>query len=99
MKYNVKYNHKINIGWNWSTALTSYYKEEFYMKKFVAAAMSITMGMSLVSCGSSDTSNTKSNDTSKKTVGISMPAQNLERWNSDGEYLKSQFEAAGYSVK
>ena len=99
MKYNVKYNHKINIGWNWSTALTSYHKEEFYMKKFVAAAMSITMGMSLVSCGSSDTSNTKSNDTSKKTVGISMPAQNLERWNSDGEYLKSQFEAAGYEVK
>lgn len=71
------------------------------MKKFVAAAMSLSMGLSLVSCGSSsDTSDNKNKtDASNKTVGIAMPAQNLERWNSDGEYLKSQFESAGYNVK
>lgn len=34
-----------------------------------------------------------------KTVGIAMPTKSLERWNRDGEYLKSQFEAAGYSVE
>lgn len=28
-----------------------------------------------------------------------MPASELERWNSDGEYLKSEFEAAGYDVE
>ena len=33
-----------------------------------------------------------------KTVGIAMPTKSLERWNRDGEYLKDQFEAAGYKV-
>ncbi len=70
------------------------------MKKIVASAMAITMGLSLVSCGSEkpDTNNAPTSS-QKKTVGISMPAQELERWNNDGEYLKSQFEAAGYDVE
>lgn len=34
-----------------------------------------------------------------KTVGIAMPTKSLERWNRDGEYLKAQFEAAGYEVE
>ena len=34
-----------------------------------------------------------------KLVGISMPTKSLERWNRDGSYLKSQFEAAGYQVE
>ena len=29
-------------------------------------------------------------------IGISMPAQSLERWNRDGSYLQKQFEDAGY---
>ena len=33
-----------------------------------------------------------------KKVGISMPTQSLERWNRDGEYLKAQFDAAGYET-
>lgn len=32
-------------------------------------------------------------------VGIAMPTKSLERWNRDGEYLKEQFEAAGYTVE
>ena len=36
---------------------------------------------------------------SGKTVGIAMPTKSLERWNRDGEYLKAQFEAAGYAVE
>ena len=36
---------------------------------------------------------------SGKKVGIAMPTKSLERWNRDGEYLKSQFETAGYSVE
>ena len=34
-----------------------------------------------------------------KTVGIAMPTKSLERWNRDGEYLKEQFENAGYTVE
>ena len=32
-------------------------------------------------------------------IGLSMPAQSLERWNRDGSYLQEQFEAAGYEVE
>ena len=35
----------------------------------------------------------------QKTIGLSMPTKSLERWNRDGEYLKAQFEAAGYAVE
>ena len=34
-----------------------------------------------------------------QTVGIAMPTKSLERWNRDGDYLKAQFEAAGYGVQ
>ena len=36
---------------------------------------------------------------SGKKVGIAMPTKSLERWNRDGEYLKNQFETAGYTVE
>ena len=47
-----------------------------------------------------EANNNGGEDTSsgKKTVGIAMPTKSLERWNRDGEYLKAQFEAAGYDV-
>ena len=32
-------------------------------------------------------------------VGISMPTKSLQRWNQDGDYLKGEFEAAGYEVE
>ncbi|MBR0511907.1 MAG: sugar-binding protein [Ruminococcus sp.] len=48
----------------------------------------------------SASSNTdESTSSGGKTVGIAMPTKSLERWNRDGEYLKSQFEAAGYTVE
>jgi putative multiple sugar transport system substrate-binding protein len=31
-------------------------------------------------------------------VGVSMPTKSLQRWNQDGDNLKSQLEAAGYEV-
>lgn len=71
------------------------------MKKIFAAAMAMTMGFSLVSCGSekSATNEPAPASTEKKTIGISMPAQELERWNNDGEYLKKHFEEIGYDVE
>ena len=34
-----------------------------------------------------------------KKIGISMPTQSLERWNRDGQYLKAQFDSAGYETQ
>jgi putative multiple sugar transport system substrate-binding protein len=31
-------------------------------------------------------------------VGIAMPTKSLQRWNQDGDYLKSKLEALGYKV-
>jgi len=66
------------------------------MKKFLAAASAIAVACSMASCGAKK--ETSKQATVKKTIGIAMPSQKLERWNNDGESLKSQFEQAGYSV-
>ena len=34
----------------------------------------------------------------KSKVGVSMPTKDLQRWNQDGDYMKSELEAAGYEV-
>lgn len=65
------------------------------MKKLIAAAMASAMLGSITSCGKD---NGAKNDNTNKTVGIAMPSVTLERWNSDGEFLKEQFEKAGYQV-
>ncbi|MBR5510503.1 MAG: sugar-binding protein [Lachnospiraceae bacterium] len=33
-----------------------------------------------------------------KLVGVSMPTQDLQRWNQDGSNMKAELEAAGYEV-
>ncbi len=38
-------------------------------------------------------------DPGETLIGISMPTKSLERWNRDGEYLREQFEDAGYNVE
>lgn len=78
------------------------------MKKLFAAAVSLAMLGSMTACGapesSSESSSEKSSESSSvyigdKTIGIAMPASELERWNRDGEFLKNQFESAGYKVE
>ena len=32
------------------------------------------------------------------TIGVAMPTQDLQRWNQDGANMKSELEAAGYTV-
>jgi putative multiple sugar transport system substrate-binding protein len=34
----------------------------------------------------------------EKKVGILMPTKSLQRWNQDGQYLKTKLEAKGYKV-
>ena len=81
------------------------------MKRFLALALSLVMAASLAACGGADTSGgtaggaggsdaaEESGGSGAKTVGIAMPTKSLERWNRDGEYLKAQFEAAGYNAE
>lgn len=38
-------------------------------------------------------------DDGEEMIGISMPAEHLPRWNWDGNYLKKNFEDAGYTVE
>lgn len=75
-------------------------------KKLLAGLLTTAMVATMAAgCGgnTSDTgSNSSSSNTSDggtQTVGIAMPTQSLERWNRDGEYLKEQFEKAGYKVE
>ena len=65
------------------------------MKKLIAAAMAAAMLGSMTSCGKE---NGAEKNNAKKTVGIAMPSVTLERWNRDGQFLKEQFEKAGYQV-
>lgn len=37
-------------------------------------------------------------DDGRDVIGLSMPSQYLERWNRDGQNLKSMFEEMGYEV-
>jgi len=58
------------------------------MKKVLALIIGLIMIVALASCGSGN----------KLTIGISVPGNSLERFNRDAQYLKNQFEAAGYKV-
>ena len=46
-----------------------------------------------------DSGSTEPETSGTQTVGIAMPTKSLERWNRDGDYLKAQFEAAGYNAQ
>lgn len=80
----------------------------------IALAMVAMMGFGLVACttGTTDTppatdtpaTDTPATDTPAPPatgtgkVGVSMPTQDLQRWNQDGENMKQQLEAAGFEV-
>ena len=69
-------------------------------KKILAAAFALAICASLTACSNTTTpGSAPGSSSSSKTVGIAMPTKALERWNRDGEYLKKQFEAAGYKVE
>ncbi len=60
------------------------------MKKFLALILAVVMVMALAVPALAEDE--------QLTVGIAMPTNSLERWNRDGAYLKSEFEAAGYGT-
>ena len=76
---------------------------------FMATAMTVSL---LAGCGggsSADSGSTpaaaaddaSSGDTAASgggKVGVAMPTKDLQRWNQDGDNMKSELEAAGYEV-
>ena len=59
-------------------------------RKLLSLVLVLAMVAALFAgCGSSSSSN---------KVGVSMPTKTLQRWNQDGDNMKKQLEAAGYTV-
>lgn len=63
------------------------------MKKILSLVIALALVVACCACISS------SAKAEGQLVGISMPTKSLERWNRDGEFLKAQFEAAGFEVE
>jgi putative multiple sugar transport system substrate-binding protein len=63
------------------------------MKKWVSVILLFTMIAVLTACGSKGASGGESG-----FVGIAMPTKSSERWVSDGDNMKKEFENLGYKV-
>ena len=61
------------------------------MKKIITVLLVVALLFSMAACAGTGAKN-------DKFVGISMPTQDLQRWNQDGANMKEKFEAAGYQV-
>jgi putative multiple sugar transport system substrate-binding protein len=72
------------------------------MRKFLAVAAATALAFTMSSCGR-DTGNATTGASSgaavvKGTIGVAMPTKTSERWIKDGDNIKKQLEAAGYTV-
>ena len=68
-----------------------------YMKRFIVFTAAIALVFSLAACTGA-TAKTAPPESGGVKVGVSMPTKSLQRWNQDGENIKTQLEAAGYEV-
>ena len=77
------------------------------MKKLLALLLTLSMVFALSACGGSEEEEAAPADEGGETVeetsggnlvGVAMPTKDLQRWNQDGENMKAQLEAAGYTV-
>lgn len=71
------------------------------MKRTLAAAVGLAMLVGLGACGGSRLGDNGSGSEAVgkgATIGVSMPTKSEERWNKDGNNLKSKLEKAGYKV-
>ena len=72
------------------------------MKKLLSILMAMSLALTACSVAFAEEEEPTTEefvDHSDQTIGIAMPTKSLERWNRDGEYLKQQFETAGYKVE
>jgi len=58
--------------------------------KLIAVLIAVSSLLSVTACGA------KKDDSTK--IGVAMPTKDLQRWNQDGANMKTQLEAAGYTV-
>ena len=61
------------------------------MKKLLSVLLIVALLFTMAACAGTGAKN-------DKFVGISMPTQDLQRWNQDGANMKEKFEAAGFKV-
>lgn len=66
------------------------------MKKFTWMVVLFVIVISLVGCGSDESSG--EGDAAGKTVGIAMPTKSSERWVQDGNHMVEQLEELGYET-
>lgn len=74
------------------------------MKKVLILVLVLAMALALVACGTKTTEESTAPTASATVseggkIGIAMPTKSLERWNRDGSFLQTQFEAKGYEVE
>lgn len=65
------------------------------LKKVLALTTSLILVLSLTACSSSNSGSEKSKG---KKIGVAMPTKDLQRWNQDGENMKKDLEKSGYDV-
>lgn len=80
------------------------------MKKILALVLAAAMALSLAACGGTTSTPASTGESTPASepasvaaeggnlVGVAMPTKDLQRWNQDGENMKAQREAAGYTV-
>ena len=75
---------------------------------FVAAGIALAMTMAACAGGGAGSNENENGaegngagsevDTSDMTVGVAMPTQSMQRWLDDGNNMKAELEAEGYTV-
>ena len=69
------------------------------MRKLLITIVAGGLALSLAACGGDDDSATDAGgDGGKGSIGVAMPTKSSERWIADGNNIKEQLEAAGYTV-
>lgn len=78
------------------------------LKKIIALLVASAALISVVACTGTTTTSTTTAGAAVTTaaagaagatkVGVAMPTKDLQRWNQDGANMKTQLEAAGYTV-
>ena len=63
------------------------------MKKILSLVLALAL---VVGCCALVRGNAKADS---KLLGVSMPTQDLQRWNQDGANMKAKLEEAGYEVE
>jgi len=68
------------------------------MKKLLRGLLLGLLMLSLVGCESTNLNTTADSKKKDNLIGVAMPTQSMQRWNLDGENMRRQLEAKGYTV-